>query len=799
MDRKTILKAVFLLCLALLSASCGGTESRKLKFFNRGKALYEKGDYTRARLEFKNAVQTAPRFAEGYYMLGMVEFQEKNWRNAFAFFSEAVRLDPARMSAQIKLGQIYLAARAPDRAMEKADLALKADANNEDALLLKAAVCLAKQEPDKAIACLEGLHARGLRSPDLFLMTASACMQKKDLRKAEEALTSGIGANPKSVLVHLALVDFYLRMGRPDDAVGVLRAVIRLSPDAPDHRLVLAGILWDKGRVPEATEVLSGITGELKGDERWVAVAMFYLQKGRPEAAEEELKKGLRDNAKSVVIRFALSDLYMKTSRSDEAVALLKESVALLAPRETGKPDLLRAKNALVRIRLARHETGEAERYIDEVLADSPKNLEARFQKGTIQLQRGEGSDAVAQFRDILNENPGSVPALLRLAEAHVVNGEPNLAEDCLQTALKANPSSIEVQRAIGRLYAAKGEFAKAEEYLRKLHEAHPEDVGVIAEMADAFLLAGDVKRAEAGFREIERKEPRSPLGYEKMGRLYLARQKYGEAAAELVAAVRIAPQSEELRTLLADAYAKQGKYDAALRLCDERLKQDPKDAPAWALKAYLFEGMKDFPKAEDALRKAVGFRPLWAAPRVNLARLLLARGKYGQAAKDLEDALKTDPGDPAFSILLAQAYYRNRDRRRAMDACEKLLKEHPNFWMAANALAFMLAEQAGGKADLDRALVLAQKAQKLRPNQPSVMDTIGWVYYKKGDIDPALQWIGKAHAASPADPVVNYHMGMVFFRAGKRQEAKQFLGRALAGGEDFTGLDEARETMKQL
>ena len=50
-----------------------------------------------------------------------------------------------------------------------------------------------------------------------------------------------------------------------------------------------------------------------------------------------------------------------------------------------------------------------------------------------------------------------------------------------------------------------------------------------------------------------------------------------------------------------------------------------------------------------------------------------------------------------------------------------------------------------------------------------------------------------------PADPAVNYHMGMVFFRAGKRQEAKQFLGRALAGGEDFTGLNEARETMKRL
>ena len=786
-----------LLCLILLCAACGGTEAKKSRFFTKGKALYEKGDYTRARLEFKNTLQVAPRFAEAYYMLGMVEFHENKWRDAFGHFSEAVKLDPRHLPAQLKLGQIFLAARDPDHAMEKAELVLKAAPGNEDALLLKGAAYLAKKDPDKAILCLEELKARGNRSPDLFMMAASVYLGRKDLKKAEDALRSGIGANPRSTMVHFALADFYLRANRRDDAVPVLRTLIRLEPDKAAHRLVLAGVLWDMGKVPEAIDILNGITAELKGDGGRIAVASFYLQRGKTEAAEEELKKGLREKENSFALRFALSDIYMNTSRSDEAIAMLKACLTL--SKDLANPEVLKAKNALARIHLARHEVEEAERYVEEVLKDSPKDVEARFQKGIIHVLRGEGSQAVAEFRAVLNVNPGSVPALLRLAEAHVVNGEPKLAEDCLQSALKANPASVDVQRAIGRLYAARREFAAAEEYLSRLHEARPQDVGVTAELADAFLAARDLKRAEAGYREIERKAPRFPLGYEKMGRLYLALGKWGEAVPELRKALEIFPQSEEMNALLSEAYVRQRKHDAALALCDDRLKQDPKDASSWKLKGSLLTRLKDFPKAEDAFRRAVGLRPLWSGPQISLACLLLARGNHDEAAKVLENVTKTNPGNLTAGYFLGYAYYQRGEHRRGMDLYEKLLKGHPDFWKAANGLAFMLAEQAGGRADLDRALAMAQKVQKSHPLEPSVMDTMGWVLYKRGDVNQALEWIVKAQAGMPADPTINYHMGMVFFRAGKRREAKQFLGKALAPGEDFSGRQEARETIKRL
>ena len=59
--------------LVVVLVACGIPEEKKAKFFEKGKLLYEQQAYTRSRLEFKNALQIDPKFAEGYFWLGRVE------------------------------------------------------------------------------------------------------------------------------------------------------------------------------------------------------------------------------------------------------------------------------------------------------------------------------------------------------------------------------------------------------------------------------------------------------------------------------------------------------------------------------------------------------------------------------------------------------------------------------------------------------------------------------------------------------------------------------------------------------
>jgi Tfp pilus assembly protein PilF len=66
--------------------SCGSMEDKKTKYFERGNAFFEKDDYVKARMEFKNAIQIDPRYAEAYYMLGMVEYRKMNGKEPLVIF-----------------------------------------------------------------------------------------------------------------------------------------------------------------------------------------------------------------------------------------------------------------------------------------------------------------------------------------------------------------------------------------------------------------------------------------------------------------------------------------------------------------------------------------------------------------------------------------------------------------------------------------------------------------------------------------------------------------------------------------
>ncbi|MEA1901331.1 MAG: tetratricopeptide repeat protein, partial [Thermodesulfobacteriota bacterium] len=107
-----------------LIAACASQEESKMKFFNKGEALYEKGKYLQASLEFKNALQIDPKFAKAYYELGQCEYRLKNFKRAFNYTSKAVELDPELLEGQVFLGRILLLARQTDKTSEKVEIVL---------------------------------------------------------------------------------------------------------------------------------------------------------------------------------------------------------------------------------------------------------------------------------------------------------------------------------------------------------------------------------------------------------------------------------------------------------------------------------------------------------------------------------------------------------------------------------------------------------------------------------------------------------------------------------------------------
>src|SRR5262249_28776701 len=131
-----------------------------------------------------------------------------------------------------------------------------------------------------------------------------------------------------------------------------------------------------------------------------------------------------------------------------------------------------------------------------------------------------------------------------------------------------------------------------------------------------------------------------------------------------------------------------------------------------------------------------------------------------------------------------------------AQRAYEQTLQIDPEAAVAANDLAWIYAQRG---EQLDKALQLAQTAKRKLPNEASINDTLGWVYYQKNLFGPAVQALEDAVHSKPNVPEMQYRLGMAYFRNGDLQKARQALQQALKLKGNFQGADEARTMLSGL
>ena len=121
-----------------------------------------------------------------------------------------------------------------------------------------------------------------------------------------------------------------------------------------------------------------------------------------------------------------------------------------------------------------------------------------------------------------------------------------------------------------------------------------------------------------------------------------------------------------------------------------------------------------------------------------------------------------------------------------------KLIKLKPDNAHAYNALGYSLAERG---AQLPEALKLIRKAVELSPEDPYIMDSLGWVYYRMGNFVEGLNYLNLAFAARP-DPEIAAHLGEVLWAKGAKDNAKDIWRFALEKDPDN---DVLLETLQRI
>ena len=233
----------------------------------------------------------------------------------------------------------------------------------------------------------------------------------------------------------------------------------------------------------------------------------------------------------------------------------------------------------------------------------------------------------------------------------------------------------------------------------------------------------------------------------------------------------------------------------AAIKRLEGEIARQPDNPNLFVLLSRSHSAAGDPTKQEEALRSAVSVDPGFATGYTMLADLYVKQRRLDEARAEYEAIAKRDPSNVMAVTMVGLLLEQQGKRDEAIKAYERVVKG-ANSPVAENNLAFMYAEHG---MNLDVALELATSAKQRMPDDPSVDDTIGWIYYQKGLPELAIKPLESALQQLPNNAELLVHLGLTYAKLGEKAKARETLQRALKLDPRVVGGDEAKRVLASL
>jgi len=687
--------------------------------------------------------------AEKYYEAG-------DYNRAEIEYKRVLRLDPGNFKAVYRLGSIYESQGRLMRAAAFLFGARSMDTNNLDVRVKCGYVLSAsgktKEARDEAVFVLD----RNPAHPEAPLLLVDTIRDRNEIPAIRGVLERYRQRGGETVAYHLAMGNLAMLEGNSADAEPAFKRALAMDPKSGAANFALGSFCLVKG--------------DLKQAETYYRTAIDL--------------EPVRSNR-----RLRYVDFKLQTGAVAEAKKLLEETVEKA-------PDYLPAYKRLAQIALSERKFDECAAALRKVLIREDSDFDALMLRGRMRLLQQQSAEAVKEFTQLAAKYPRVPSVHYNLAIAHLLNRDLAKAIASLNEAVRIEPDYTDAVMLLSELNLRKGDASAAIASLRQLLQRQSNNVPAHLLIANAYLARQMPDEALGVYRRLASMMPTNPQPPFLMGRVLRSQGKIQEARQAFEKAANFAPDDLVLLEQLVDLDLSERKYDSALKRVTEAINKDPKSAGAQLILAtvHLAQGMTN--QAESVLKKVIELDPDARPAHLMLAHIALQSNRRDQALQQLETLLAKNPNDLAALLQIAAIHEGSGDYRAAAGWYEKVLAVSTNSPVAMNNLAYLYSERLG---QLDKAHELAQRARDLRPNDPSVADTLGWILFKRGEYGKALQLIKESAEKLDSEPEIQYHLGAAHYRLGEEDMARLALQRAVESKREFPGKDEAARMLSVL
>ncbi|MAO65369.1 MAG: hypothetical protein CL666_10255 [Balneola sp.] len=543
--------------------------------------------------------------------------------------------------------------------------------------------------------------------------------------------------------------------------------------------------------------VASPVLGQLQSDTEISAKAAYIqgleaFESEEYERARELLLQARRDLPEAPGVNYALADAYFELSDLPNAALYGKQAVE-------AEPENKWYRLKLAEIyRSAGRNTATLEE-LNTLLDYHPDDVDVKVMLANTYQSYGEFVKSNQVLNDILRQR-GNDPQILMLKFRNFESMMlPDSAIAQLEKIRNIDSDNLEMLNLLGSYYARDNQLSEAKDVLQEALDRNPREPEALIKLAGIYL--DEQKWDSAGVR-LSKFISDPLIGAE--AKMNIARFMYGKTrdsgnAPELMQQTeRVMDSLTETEadfgpafTLAGEFYAQSAQPEKALEKLERANELLPQDEIAWRQRLQLLMSLEQYEKATEVGETAAQEVPEDAFIQFFVGSAYMMMDENPKAEEWLENASRAPARRPFKSIIYGTLgdVRANLEKDESSDeAYELALRYDPENDNAMNNYAYNLSVRG---ENLDRAEELAIKAMEVAPENAAYLDTVGWIYFKKGEYEKARRFIQASIDTGEASAEVLEHLGDVHEQLGNMEEARDWWRQALEKDDSRTYLQD--------